>query len=173
MTVKMHLNRFISTKGARYCTIDLKDFYLNKPMERPEFMRLKITDLPPEFVALYNLINIADQNGMVYMRIQKGMYGLPQAGILAHQLLEQRLNEHGYRQSQITPGLWKHDVRPISFTLCVDNFGVKYTGHEHAEHLTNVLNKPGMERDTSGWTSTGITLAKKGMCQCWSTFPKR
>ena len=96
MTVKMHLNSVISTKGARYCTIDLKDFYLNTPMERPEFMRLKINDLPPEFVALYNLNNIADQNGTVYMRIQKGMYGLPQAGILAQQLLEQRLNKHGY-----------------------------------------------------------------------------
>jgi hypothetical protein len=28
------------TKGAHYCTIDLKDFYLNTPMERPEYMRL-------------------------------------------------------------------------------------------------------------------------------------
>ncbi len=104
-------------------------------------MRLRINDLPPEFVALYNLNNIADQNGTVYMRIQKGMYGLPQAGILAQQLLEQRLNKHGYQQSPITPGLWKHDVRPISFTLCVNNFGVKYTGCEHAEHPKNVFNK--------------------------------
>jgi hypothetical protein len=137
----MHLNSVISTKGARYCTIDIKDFYLNTPMERPEFMRMKITDLPPEFVELYKLNDIADQNGTVYMRIQKGMYGLPQAGILAQKLLEQRLNAHGYRQSQITPGLWKHDTRPISFTLCVDDFGVKYVGREHAEHLKNVLNE--------------------------------
>jgi hypothetical protein len=33
MTVKMHLNSVISTKGARYCTFDIKDFYLNMPME--------------------------------------------------------------------------------------------------------------------------------------------
>ncbi len=51
------------------------------------------------------------------------------------------MNEHGYQQSPITPGLWKHDVRPILFTLCVDDFGVKYTGREHAEHLKNFLNK--------------------------------
>ena len=67
MTVKIHLNSVISTKGSRYCTIDLKDFYLNTPMERPEFMRLKITDLPPEFIALYNLNSMADQNGTVYI----------------------------------------------------------------------------------------------------------
>lgn len=62
MTVKMHLNSMISTKGARYCTIDIKDFFLNTPMDRPEFMRMKITDLPPAFV-LYNLNDIADNSG--------------------------------------------------------------------------------------------------------------
>ncbi len=37
MTVKMHLNSVILTKGARYCTFNLKDlFYLNRPMEQPE-----------------------------------------------------------------------------------------------------------------------------------------
>jgi hypothetical protein len=102
------------------------------PMEQPEFMRMKLSDLPKDFVKLYNLTNIADSNGVVYVKIQKGMYGLPQAGILANKLLEQRLNEHGYRQSPTTPGLWKHDVRPISFTLCVDDFGVKYVGRKHA-----------------------------------------
>ncbi len=30
-------------------------------------------------------------------------------------------------------------VRPISFTLCVDNFGVKYIGQQQAEHLLQVL----------------------------------
>ena len=110
------------------------------PMERPEFMRMKLSDLPEEFVKLFNLTNMADDKGIVYVKIQKGMYGLPQAGILANKLLEQRLNKHGYRQSPITPGLWKHDVQPISFTLCVDDFGVKYVGRKHAEHLLQVLN---------------------------------
>jgi hypothetical protein len=139
MTVKMHLNSVISTKKARYCTFDIKDFYLNTPMEQPEYMRLKLSDLPQDFVNLYNLTKIAEDNQYVYIKVQKGMYGLPQAGILAHRLLEQRLNEQGYQQSQVTLGLWKHLLRPISFTLCVDNFGVKYLGQEHAEHLLQVL----------------------------------
>jgi hypothetical protein len=33
ITVKLHLNSIISTKNAHYCTIDLKDFYLNTPMD--------------------------------------------------------------------------------------------------------------------------------------------
>jgi hypothetical protein len=140
MTVKMHLNSVISTKRRHYCTIDLKDFYLNTLMEWPQYMQLKLSNLPKNFVDMYDLTKIAQDNDKVYIKIQKGMYGLPRAGILAQQLLEQRLNEHGYQQRQITPGLWKHTTQPISFTLCVDDFGVKYVDRKHADHLLQVLN---------------------------------
>jgi hypothetical protein len=141
MTVKMHLNIVVSTKGVQYCTFDLKDFYLNIPMEQPEYMWMKLSDLPRKFVDLYNLTKI-EQRTMetCNIKVKKGMYGLPQAGILAHRLLDQWLNEHRYQQSQVTPGLWKHSLRPISFMLCIGNFGVKYVGREHAEHLLQVLN---------------------------------
>jgi hypothetical protein len=55
-------------------------------------MHMKIKDLPKEFAATYNLANKATTNGYVYVKIQKVMYGLPQAGILAQQLLKLRLN---------------------------------------------------------------------------------
>ena len=42
-------------------------------------------------------------------------------------------------QSQMTPGLWKHDTCPISFSLVVDDFGVKYVGKENAQHLVNTV----------------------------------
>ena len=67
------------------------------------------------------------------------MYGLPQAGILAQELLEKRLRTAGYIQSKITPGYWKHNWRPISFTLVVDDFGVKYVDPTHAHHLIKTL----------------------------------
>ena len=37
------------------------------------------------------------------------------------------------------PGLWKHISRPISFTLVVEDFGIKYVGREHVDHLIGVL----------------------------------
>jgi hypothetical protein len=37
------------------------------------------------------------------------MYELPQAGLLANELLEKRLNACGWRQSKLVPSLWKHD----------------------------------------------------------------
>ena len=69
------------------------------------------------------------------------MYGLPQGGLIAQQLLEERLNKEGYHQSEIIDGLWTHEWRPIQFTLVVDDFGVKYVGEEHAHHLCQVLRK--------------------------------
>ena len=67
------------------------------------------------------------------------MYGLPQAGIIVQELLEECLLAAGYPQSKITPGYWKHEWRPISFTLVVDDFGVKYIGKKHAMHLIKTL----------------------------------
>jgi hypothetical protein len=141
VTDKRHLNSDISTKGARYCSIDLKDFYLMTPMTRSEYMHIKIKEPPKEFITMYNLADKATSNGYLYIKIQKGMYGLPQAGILAQRLLGQRLNKYGYRQSPSTPGLWRHNYQPISFTLCVDDFGIKYVGREYVIHLASILSK--------------------------------
>jgi hypothetical protein len=69
------------------------------------------------------------------------MYGLPQAGIIAQELLAKRLKEHGYSQSKTTPGLWKYEWHPVWFSLVVDNFGVKYIGKEHAQHLLQTVQK--------------------------------
>jgi hypothetical protein len=87
------------------------------------------------------------------------MYGLPQAGIIAQELLEERLLKAGYRQSKITPGYWKHDWRPISFTLVVDNFGVICIGKEHVHHLIQTLKEHyEIKEDWKGTWYLGITL---------------
>ena len=67
------------------------------------------------------------------------MYGLPQAEIIVQDLLEERLAEYGYSQSQLTPGLWKHDSCPTIFILVVDNFAIKYLADEDAHHLINAV----------------------------------
>jgi hypothetical protein len=87
----------------------------------------------------YKLRDIADSKGMVYIQANRGMYGLPQSGLLANELLEKRFNKRGYHQSKLVPGLWSHKWCPVQFTLVVDNFGVKYAGEEHALHLKQTL----------------------------------
>jgi hypothetical protein len=80
-------------------TMDIKDFYLNTPMKCFKYMRLKISDMPGDVIEHYNLRSIMTPDGFVYCEIQKGMYGLPQACIIAQELLEECLVQHRYPQS--------------------------------------------------------------------------
>jgi hypothetical protein len=66
------------------------------------------------------------------------MYDLPQAGILANELVQRNLAQDGYRRTTHTHGLWTHDTRPIS-SLVVDDFGVEYIGRAHAEHAEHLM----------------------------------
>ena len=119
--------------------LDISNFYLMTPLRRKEYVKMKLSDFPETVTAHYNLCEKSTPDGFVYVAIKKGMYGLPQIGILAQTLLETRLNAHGYHQIKITPGLWTHEWRPICFTLVVENFGVKYVGKDHADHLIKCM----------------------------------
>jgi hypothetical protein len=129
-TAKNLINSVISTLGAKFLVIDIENFSLNTPLRQFEYMVINLASLPQETIDKYDLIELA-QDGKVYIEIQKGMYGLPQAGILANKLLQRNLAKDGYQPTQHTHGLWTHDTRPISFLLVVDDFGVKYVGREH------------------------------------------
>ena len=56
-------------------------------MDRFEYMWITIDLIPEEFIEKYNLRPLV-KNGYVYTQIERGMYGLPQAGILANKLLK-------------------------------------------------------------------------------------
>ncbi len=94
------------------------------------------------------------------MEMWKGMYGLPQAGILANKLLKKRLALHDYFEQPHTPGLWKHVSRPVWFNLCVNDLGMKYIGIENLQHLYNALKKEtyNIVEDYKGELYCGITL---------------
>jgi hypothetical protein len=48
----------------------------------------------------------------MYIEVQKGMYGLPQAGILTNQLVARPIAIHGYHQTKFTPGISLHNHAP-------------------------------------------------------------
>ena len=159
LTVKLLLNSVISTPGAKFMTIDISNFYLMTPFKRKEYFWMKLSDFPEDVKAHYNSDKRANKNNQVYVAVKKGMCGLPQAGILAQELLEKILNANGYHQSLHTPGFWTHEWCPISFTLVVDDFGVKYVGREHTGHLEKVIGEhyKYME-DWEGKCYLGLTL---------------
>ncbi|KAL7475242.1 hypothetical protein ACHAW6_003007, partial [Cyclotella cf. meneghiniana] len=119
--------------------MDISNFYLMTPLLGLEYLQLKLSYIPEEIITKYHLHHITEQDGTLYVLVHLGMYGLTQAGLLANELLENRLNTHGYHQSKLVPGLWTHDWCPIQFTLVVNDFGVKYVGDEHPQHLLQAL----------------------------------
>ena len=160
VTFKMHINSTLSRPNTKYCSFDVKNFYLNTPMERYEYMKIPIAQIPEEIINEYKLRNKVHTDGSVYIEIRKGMYGLPQAGMLANKLLKRRLAQHGYYEVHHKPGYWRHVWRPIDFTLVVDDFGVGYEKNEHALHLLHTLRQY-YEAVTVDWTGTlysGISL---------------
>ena len=107
----------------------------------------------------YNLLNIVDNQGYVYVNIFKGMYGLKQAGIIAHKALIHHLAPFGYHPDRHAPGLWQHDTRESIFTLLVDNFAIKYTPPNNSQHLLHALKeKYTISEDWETKLYIGITL---------------
>ena len=53
----------------------------------------------------YKLKRKATRDGWVYMKVRKGMYGLPHEGLLVQELLEKLLATNRYTQSTLTSGL--------------------------------------------------------------------
>jgi hypothetical protein len=99
-------------------------------------MEIPMALLPDNIIKHYQLQE-KFLDSYVYMEICKGMYGLLQAGILANKILKERLACHGSFEQPHTPGLWKHVTYPVWFNLCVEDFGTKYIGREHLQHLYN------------------------------------
>ena len=108
-TVKMLLDSVISTKGEKFMTLDIKDFYLNTPLGKPEYARMKISNSLQDVIDHYELKDNVGQKGSLYVNIMKGMHGLPHAGITAQKFIEEGLNKAEYHQSDKTPGFWKHE----------------------------------------------------------------
>jgi hypothetical protein len=103
--VKAVLNSVCSRKNAKFLCADISNYFLDTPLDRPEYVRIKIEHIPQEFIDKYILMQYV-HNGWVYFEITKGIYGLKQAGKLANDLLTERLSKHGYYQCATTPGLW-------------------------------------------------------------------
>jgi hypothetical protein len=154
-TSNILVNSVRSTPKALFGTGDIKDYYLGTPHPGPEFMRIPLHMIPPEIMISYDLEKLVHK-GAVYVRvvrIDKGMYGLPQAGKLAFLAVD------GYEPMPATPGLWRHKTRDIQLCLVVDDFGIKYTNKADADHLFAALRKHYVvSEDWTGNRYCGLTL---------------
>ena len=81
LIIKLLLNSVISILGGKTMTVDISNFYLNTPMSRYDYIRMKLEMFPDDVIAEYNLREKVEPDGYVYIEVHKGMYGLLLAGI--------------------------------------------------------------------------------------------
>jgi hypothetical protein len=96
ITVKLLLNSIISMPHSKFMSLNIEDFYLMTPMKHYEYFCMKIELLPQDIIDQYDLKNKVDHNGNVHCKVRCRMYGITQAGIIAHKLLEEHLLAAGY-----------------------------------------------------------------------------
>jgi hypothetical protein len=69
LLIKIFLNSVISTKGAKFANADLANFYLMTPLKRPEYAKIKLTDIPEEVIKEYKLHEYVTPAGWVYIKV--------------------------------------------------------------------------------------------------------
>jgi hypothetical protein len=159
--VKLMINSVCWRPNAKFMTADLGNFYLRTPLDHKEYVQIKLSTIPQEFIDEYDLLQFA-RNGWVYLEVSKGMF--KQAGKLSNKLLADQLHAHRHYICTITPGPWQQNWRQVMFVLFANNFGVEYICKVDADHLLQALHqlykvkKDWMERKFAGidiqWDNT-------------------
>ena len=54
LNIELLLNSVVSTQGGEFTAIDISNFYLNTPMDRYEYMRMKLDMFPDDVIEEYN-----------------------------------------------------------------------------------------------------------------------
>jgi hypothetical protein len=55
LVAKMLFNSVISTRGARFVTMDISNFYLLTPLHQTEFICMKLCSIPDKIIDTYKL----------------------------------------------------------------------------------------------------------------------
>ena len=78
LETKLLINSVISDaqSGAKFMTLDIKDFFLQSSLPDKEYMRIQIKYFSSYFIELYDLQEKINKDGYVYCEIVKEMYGL-------------------------------------------------------------------------------------------------
>ena len=74
-TAKLHWNSVLYTLDGKYLVVDVKNFYLNNPMNKAEYIKIALKIIPQEIIDKYDLLS-KQCDRYIYVIIEKGMHGL-------------------------------------------------------------------------------------------------
>ncbi len=135
--VKILLQQSVVSDNANFMTLDIKDLFLNTLLPRSEYLRISLKFLSAAILTKYNLRKFM-HNGSILFDVTKSMYGLPHAGRISQDCFIERLASHGHLQN-VTTCLFRHATNSVTFTLVVDDFGVKYMNSADTDDLIRCL----------------------------------
>jgi hypothetical protein len=155
--ISLHIASTVSDAkhGARCCTGDLENLFLVvSDMQIFQPMQAHRRCVPQEIIDACGLTDKHfDSKGHVHLEICKGMHGLKEASILAHDQLKAHLAPCGHAPVRFfTPGLWNGNAHRTTFTLAVDDFGIRYFSKTDADHPFSALHEK--HALTKDWTGT-------------------
>ena len=77
ITIKLLFDSIVSTPGAKFLGVDLKYLYLNTPLERPEYMRMKLSTFPDDVIEHCKLKRKVDAKGFIYVKLSRAFMDSP------------------------------------------------------------------------------------------------
>ena len=122
-------------------------------------MRIQSIYFPPDIISIYHIDEIIAEDGYVYIKIIKRMYGLKQSSIMSsNKIILTWSHTDNYRYPS------KLDYRPkknrgTKKFLCGDDFRVRYFNKDDADHLLQTLkNHCTILTDREGGSYLGLTI---------------
>ena len=68
LVAKILFNSVVSTRNAKFMTMDISNFYRMTPLKRPEYIHISIKDIPEEFINEYQLRKLVDDKGSIHIQ---------------------------------------------------------------------------------------------------------
>lgn len=84
-------------------------------MIEPEFVRIKTKCFLEDIVKQYSIQETIAQEGYVYCKIKRGIYGLKQVTWLAWNQLVKSLAINGYKPDTYAPNIWIYYTLKTNF----------------------------------------------------------
>jgi hypothetical protein len=143
---------------TEWSAADITGYYLNISLRRPEYMRMTRWQMTATIMAEYDLEQYFEGN-VIHFEVNKGMYGLPHAGLLAQNRLIAHLTANGYAQSTVVPCLFQNSDNGGTFVLVVDDFSIKTKNAASRDHFLNTLRQMyKITVDATGSQYLGMTI---------------
>ena len=137
-TIRIQLN-IASYENRIIENTDIKSAFLNADLIEPYYMEIRsdiaknLCELDPKYT------NYLTQNGSLYVKIKKAIYGLSESGYLWYKKLTNDLINFGYVISEYDVCFMYHPINKTHISIYVDDLLITATDQKYIDDLMKYL----------------------------------